>query len=79
MLQLLTVQAGRSTSATSTRPSAADGNAFSEQVEERAKAEGAGRVVISAKIESEIAVPADRRSAPSSWRTRASTSPASTG
>jgi GTP-binding protein YchF len=36
--------------------SAASGNAFSRQVEERAKQEGAGRVVISAKIESEIAV-----------------------
>ncbi len=36
--------------------SAADGNAFSRQVEARAKAEGAAVVVISAKIESEIAV-----------------------
>jgi GTP-binding protein YchF len=36
--------------------SAASGNAFSRQVEERAKQEGAGSVVISAKIESEIAV-----------------------
>ena len=36
--------------------SAATGNAFSRQVEERAKAEGAGCVVISAKIEAEIAV-----------------------
>jgi GTP-binding protein YchF len=36
--------------------SAATGNAFSRQVEERAKQEGAGCVVISAKIESEIAV-----------------------
>ena len=36
--------------------SAATGNAFSSQVEARAKAEGAGCVVISAKIEAEIAV-----------------------
>jgi GTP-binding protein YchF len=36
--------------------SAAAGNAFSRQVEERAKAEGAASVVISAKIEAEIAV-----------------------
>jgi len=36
--------------------SAATGNAFSRKVEERAKQEGAGAVVISAKIESEIAV-----------------------
>jgi len=36
--------------------SAAEGNAFSRQVEARAKAEGAGCVVISAKIEAEIAV-----------------------
>ena len=36
--------------------SAATGNAFSRQVEARAKAEGAGCVVISAKIEAEIAV-----------------------
>jgi GTP-binding protein YchF len=35
--------------------SAATGNAFSKKVEERAKAEGAVAVVISAKIESEIA------------------------
>jgi ribosome-binding ATPase len=35
---------------------AATGNAFSRRVEERAKAEGAGCLVISAKIESEIAV-----------------------
>jgi GTP-binding protein YchF len=35
---------------------AAAGNAFSSRVEERAKAEGAGSVVISAKIEAEIAV-----------------------
>ncbi len=42
--------------------SAASGNKFSALVEERAKAEGAGCVVISAKIESEIAVlpPAER-------------------
>ena len=33
---------------------AADGNAFSKQVEERAKAEGAAVVIISAKIESEF-------------------------
>jgi GTP-binding protein YchF len=41
---------------------AATGNAFSRKVEERAKVEGAGSVVISAKIESEIAVlpPAER-------------------
>jgi GTP-binding protein YchF len=36
--------------------SAATGNAFSRKVEERAKAEGAAAVAISAKIESEIAV-----------------------
>jgi GTP-binding protein YchF len=36
--------------------SAATGNAYSRQVEERAKQEGAGAVVISAKIEAEIAV-----------------------
>ena len=36
--------------------SAATGNAFSKKVEERAKAEGAACVVISAKIEAEIAV-----------------------
>jgi GTP-binding protein YchF len=36
--------------------SAATGNAFSKRVEERAKAEGAMSVVISAKIEAEIAV-----------------------
>ncbi len=43
---------------------AATGNAYSRQVEERAKAEGAGCVVISAKIESEVAgLPADDRSA----------------
>ncbi len=36
--------------------SAAAGNAFSRKVEERAKAEGAASVVISAKIEAEIAV-----------------------
>jgi hypothetical protein len=36
--------------------SAANGNAFSRKVEERAKAEGAVAVVISAKIESEIAM-----------------------
>ena len=36
--------------------SAATGNEFSRQVEARAKAEGAGCVVISAKIEAEIAV-----------------------
>ena len=49
-------------SATSRRRSAATGNDFSQQVEARAKEEGAGCVVISAKIESEIAVlPADER------------------
>jgi GTP-binding protein YchF len=36
--------------------SAANGNAFSRKVEDRAKAEGAAAVVISAKIEAEIAV-----------------------
>jgi ribosome-binding ATPase len=36
--------------------SASTGNAFSKKVEERAKAEGAASVVISAKIEAEIAV-----------------------
>jgi ribosome-binding ATPase len=36
--------------------SAATGNAFSQKVEERARAEGAGVVVISAQIEAEIAV-----------------------
>ena len=35
---------------------AADGNAFSQQVAERAKSEGAAAVVISAQIEAEIAV-----------------------
>jgi ribosome-binding ATPase len=41
---------------------AATGNAFSQKVEERARAEGAGVVVISAQIEAEIAVlpPAER-------------------
>ena len=41
---------------------AAHGNAFSKQVEERAKAEGAAVVIISAKIESEFAglAPEDR-------------------
>ena len=43
-------------SATSTKASAATGNAFSRKVEARAKEEGAGCVVISAKIEAEIAV-----------------------
>ena len=42
--------------------SAATGNEYSRQVEERAKLEGEGCVVISAKIESEIAaLPADER------------------
>jgi GTP-binding protein YchF len=42
--------------------SAAIGNALSQKVEARAKAEGAGCVVISAKIESEIAaLPAEER------------------
>ena len=42
--------------------SAANGNALSQQVEARAKTEGAGCVVISAKIESEIAaLPAEER------------------
>ena len=36
--------------------SAAEGNAFSQRVEARAKAEGAAAIVISAKIEAEIAV-----------------------
>jgi hypothetical protein len=36
--------------------SAANGNAFSQKVEARAKAEGAAAIVISAKIEAEIAV-----------------------
>jgi GTP-binding protein YchF len=41
---------------------AASGNAFSAAVEERAEAEGAGSVVISAKIEAEIAhLPAEER------------------
>jgi ribosome-binding ATPase len=41
---------------------AATGNAYSQQVEARAKQEGAGCVVISAQIEAEIAVlPADER------------------
>jgi GTP-binding protein YchF len=44
--------------------SAANGNAFSRKVEERAKAEGAGCVVISAKIEAEFAgLSPDERSA----------------
>ena len=48
--------------ATWTKPSAATGNAFSRKVEERAKEEGAVAVVISAKIESEIAtLPAAER------------------
>ena len=43
---------------------AATGNSYSKQVEERAKAEGAGCVVISAKIESEVAgLPDEDRSA----------------
>jgi hypothetical protein len=43
--------------------SAASGNAYSRKVEERAKQEGAGCVVISAKIEAEIAaLPAAERS-----------------
>jgi ribosome-binding ATPase len=42
--------------------SAATGNSYSQQVEARAKQEGAGCVVISAQIEAEIAVlPADER------------------
>ena len=42
--------------------SAATGNELSQKVEARAKAEGAGCVVISAKIESEIAaLPAEER------------------
>ncbi len=42
--------------------SAATGNAYSQEVEARAKQEGAGCVVISAQIEAEIAVlPADER------------------
>ncbi|MDQ2081546.1 redox-regulated ATPase YchF [Xanthobacteraceae bacterium Astr-EGSB] len=42
--------------------SAATGNAYSQKVEERAKLEGEGAVVISAKIESEIAIlPAEDR------------------
>jgi len=42
--------------------SAANGNEFSRRVEERAKLEGAGAVIISAKIESEIAtLPAAER------------------
>jgi GTP-binding protein YchF len=41
---------------------AATGNAFSRKVEERAKREGAGAIVISAQIEAEIAVlPSDER------------------
>jgi GTP-binding protein YchF len=44
--------------------SAATGNALSEKVFERAKAEGAGAVVISAKIEAELAsLPAEERQA----------------
>jgi GTP-binding protein YchF len=44
--------------------SAASGNAYSKMVEERAKAEGAVSVVISAKIESEFAgLPAEDRDA----------------
>jgi GTP-binding protein YchF len=42
--------------------SAADGNAFTKRVEQRAKEEGAAFVVISAKIESEVAqLPAEER------------------
>ena len=44
--------------------SAATGNALSRKVEERARQEGAGCVVISAKIEAEIAVLSRARSAP---------------
>jgi GTP-binding protein YchF len=44
--------------------SAATGNAFSKRVEERAKSEGAGCVVISARIEEEVAqLPSDEREA----------------
>jgi GTP-binding protein YchF len=44
--------------------SAANGNAYSRAVEERARAEGAGSIVISAKIEAEIAaLPAAERPA----------------
>ncbi|GLK79254.1 redox-regulated ATPase YchF [Methylopila turkensis] len=43
--------------------SAVDGNAYSAKVEERAKAEGAVSVVISARIESEIAVLAEEERA----------------
>ena len=51
-----------STSATSRRPRADKGNAFSDQVRDRAAKEGAVAVVVSAKIESEIAVlPADEQ------------------
>ena len=54
-LQLLTVQA-RALRLQRRRGSAADGNAYSKAVEERARAEGAVCVVISAKIEAEFAV-----------------------
>jgi hypothetical protein len=44
--------------------SAASGNSYSKKVEERARAEGAGCVIISAKIESEFAgLPAEDRAA----------------
>ena len=49
---------------------AGSGNAFSQQVEARAKAEGAAAVVISAKIEAEIAVLVARRTRRVSRRDR---------
>ena len=58
--------------------SAATGNAYSKRVEEMAAREGAGCVVISAAIESEIAQLALRRNRRNSSRRWASKSPAST-
>ena len=56
---------------------AANGNAYSQKVEERAKAEGAACVVISAKIEAEVRRPAaeDARNSSPRWasKSRAST------
>ena len=57
---------------------AADGNALSARVFEKAAAEGAQAVVISAAIEAEIATWPPKSATPSS-RTSACTRPASTG
>ena len=55
--------------------SAATGNAHSRRVEERAKAEGAGCVIISAKIEAELAELDARRAQDLSRRARPCPSP----